>query len=239
MKKYYALISLWISVALFSNAAFAVDIVNLLSDDITSQSHRIINQRFERISEKLSGKLESRFRISYREMIPSEYRISNLKILLGMDTRAQKEPDIKNYYAVASHAKVYDDNGKPITEEEIRAYMISDYRIGCFMLGGVVGPLASIIPALYMIAVHDYDPEANPAVFVTVMTTCTVASWLVGYKYGKEIDRRKAIELIKEERRTNRKQPQPRPKFLPKVRGCFGIGAASCIILMVISSGID
>ena len=117
MKRYYAVISLWISVVLFSNIAVARNIVNNLSDNAVYQNQRIINPRLERISERLSGKLENRFQSSYREVIPPEYNIWNHKLFLGMDTKAQAKHDINNYYyAAVSEAKVYDYKGKPITD---------------------------------------------------------------------------------------------------------------------------
>jgi len=241
MKRYYAVISLWISVVLFPNVAVARNIVNNLSDDKLSQSSRIINPRLERISERLSGKLESRFQSSYRGVLPSEYRIWNHKPFLGMDTKFQPEDNIKNYYYITtSEATVYDDNGRPITEEEIKAYMISDYKPGCCLLGGLVGSGASFLlgcaAGIYM--VDFYEEELNldghvaiTATWLAIWGVGTGVSTTLGSKAGEEIDRRKAIELIKKERRTGRKQPQQKRKFLPSVVISLGAGGATVLII--------
>ena len=234
MKAYYASIFIWISVVLFSNVAVAGNIVNNLSDDTPYQSHRIINQRLERISERLSGKLENRFRISYRGMLPSEYRIWNHKPFLGMDTKFQAKHDMNNYYyAAASEATVYDDKGKPITEEEIRAYMVSNYRPGCCLLGCVIGSSASFLLgcAAGAYVYDEIEEDMAVATWLAVWGIGTVASGLVGYEYGEEIDRRKAIELIKEERWTGRKLPKPKRKFLQGV--VIGLGAVGAAVLAI------
>ncbi|MBM3237937.1 hypothetical protein FJZ31_16735 [Candidatus Poribacteria bacterium] len=126
-------------------------------------------------------------------------------------------------FASDSKATVYDDNGKPITEEEIRAYMISDYKPGCCLLGGVIGSAASLLlgcAAGSYVSEHGTEDDAS-GVLGAIWVTGTVASAFAGHKAGEEIDRRKAIELIKEERRIGRKPPLPRREFLPKVGGCL------------------
>ena len=153
-----------------------------------------------------------------------------------MDTKAQAEHDIYNYYyAAVSEAKVYDDNGKPITEEEIRAYMISDYKPGCCLLGAVIGSAASFLlgcaAGIYVYEELNLDDNEPIATWLAVWGVGTVTSALVGYKSGAEIDRRKAIELIKEERWRGRKLPKPKRKFLPGV--VIGLGAVGVAILAI------
>ena len=242
MKRYYAVISLWILVVLFSNVAVAGNIVNNLSDNAVYQNQRIINPRLERIRERLSGKLESRFQSLYRGVLPSEHRIWNHKPFLGLDTKFQAERDINNYYyAAVSEAKVYDDKGKPITEEEIRAYMVRNYRPGCCLLGCVIGSGASFLlgcaAGFYVVEVLDSygDDDTVAMTFYAVWGVGTVASGLAGYKAGEEIDRRKAIELIKEERRADRKLPKTRRKFLQGV--VIGLGAVGAAVLVISITG--
>ena len=233
MNTYYAAISLWISVVLFSNVAVAGNIVNNLSDNAVYQNQQIINPRLERISERLSGKLENRFQISYCGMLPSEYGIWNHKLLLGMDTKVQPEPGRNNYYyAAVSKATVYDDKGKPITEEEIRAYMISDYKPGCCLLGCVIGSGASfLLGCVAALSIYDEIGEDRAAAtFYAIWGVGTVASGLAGYKAGEKIDRHKAIKLINKERRTGGKPPQPKRKFLPKV--VTGLAVVGTVILI-------
>ena len=232
--RYYTVISFWISVVLFSNVAVARNIVNNLSDDTLSQSSRIINPRLERIRERLSGKLENRFQSSYRGMFPSEYNVWNNRLFLGIDTKFQAKHDMNNYYSAAvSEAKVYDDKGKPITEEEIRAYMVSNYRPGCCLLGCVIGSSASFLLGCAAGAyVYDEIGEDTAVpTWLAVWGVGTVVSGLAGYEYGEEIDRRKAIELIEEGRRMGRKLPKPRRKFLPSV--VIGLGAVGVAILAI------
>jgi len=237
MKRYYAVISLWISVALFPNVAVAGNIVNNLSDNAVSQNQRIINPRLEHISERLSGKLEYHFQSSYRGVLPSEYNIWNHKPFLGMDAKFQAKYDMNNYYAAVSEAKVYDDKGKPITEEEIRAYMVRNYRPGCCLLGCVIGSGASFLlgcaAGFYVVEVLDSygDDDTVAMTFYAVWGVGTVASGLAGYKAGEEIDRRKAIELIREERRAGRKLPKTRRKFLQGV--VIGLGAVGAAVLVI------
>ena len=236
MKTYYAVISLWISVVLFSNVAVAGNITSLLCDDTPYQSPRIINPRLERINERLSGNFENRFQISYRGVPPSEYRIRNHKLLPGMNTKVQPEPDIKNYYYIAtSEATVYDDNGKPITEAKIRAYMISDYKPGCCLLGGVIGSGASFLLgcAAGFYVYDEIGEDTAVPTWLAVWGGGTVASALVGRKAGEEIDRHKAIDLIKEERRTGIKQTLPKPRFWQGVQIGFGVVGAALLIIYV------
>lgn len=150
---------------------------------------------------------------------------------------SQPESVVSKQDANLSEGVVYDDSGKPITEEEIRAYMISDYRPGCCLIGGLVGTAASFLlgcaAGLYIYDESD-DEESGVITWLGIWGLGTAASSWASYRAGERIDRQKAIELVKEERSTGKKPPQPKRTFLPKALSGLGIAATAAVIISVV-----
>ncbi len=125
------------------------------------------------------------------------------------------------------------DEERPITEDDIRAYMVRDYGPGCCLVGTLVGTAASFLLGCAAGAYleSEFDDETAFRAFVAIWAVGTGISALVGMKVGEEIDRNKAMELAQEERRTGVKPPRPKRKFLPGV--LIGIGVAGAVTLII------
>ena len=146
---------------------------------------------------------------------------SSVVISAAGNNMIQPVTNSPNNYSSAPKVTVLDDKGEPITEAEIQAHIINDYRTGCCLLGGTIGSsLSFLLGCVAGAYVYNYsvtDEGALVAVWLSVWGVGTGVSAWGSYKYGKEVDRRKAIELIKEERRTGIKQPLPERNFTIKV----------------------
>jgi len=121
---------------------------------------------------------------------------------------------------------------RPITDEEINAYMVRDYGPGCCLVGTLVGTAASFLLgcAAGIYVYEELDEEMSWVAWAVIWGVGTGVSALVSMKVGEDIDRNKAMELIEEERRTGVKPPRPKRKFLPGV--LIGIGVAGAITLI-------
>jgi len=107
-------------------------------------------------------------------------------------------------------AEVYDDEGKIITEEEIKAEMGSVGRTGCLFFGGLfslgVGFLGSCILGIQIadsIGDEDYNIVA-PVLFIGTVAGTILGSKL-SYEAGESIDRWAAIKRIRERRRKQKR----------------------------------
>jgi len=129
------------------------------------------------------------------------------------------------------------DEERPITEEEIRAYMIRDYGPGCCLVGTLVGTAASFLLgcAAGVYVYEELDEEMSWLTWAAIWGLGTGISALVSMKVGEDIDRNKAVELVQEERRTGVKPPRPKRKFLPGVLISIGVAGAVTLVIGAIS----
>jgi hypothetical protein len=129
------------------------------------------------------------------------------------------------------------DEEKPITDEEINAYMVRDYGPGCCLIGTLVGTAASFLLgcAAGVYVYDEIDEEMAWLAWAAIWGVGTGVSALVSMKVGEDIDRDKAIELVQEERRTGVKPPRPKRKFLPGVLIAIGVAGAITLVLGAIS----
>lgn len=209
MRICYTAIFLCISIAMFSIASASGDMVI-----------NCVNQGFDRI-----GSFADQFRVSN-----DSDGIWNHKQFLGTDTGIQPESSINNYSDRLN--LMFDHEGKLTTEAEISVYKIHNYSSGCCFLGSAVSSVTCFVIGYYILDSMNISGDEDAGYWGGIWLTGTllsgVLSGILSYEYGKEIDRHKAIELVKEERRTGRKLPRPKPKFLTGV--LIGLGTAFVIM---------
>jgi len=111
-------------------------------------------------------------------------------------------------FVIGASAVVYDDEGKVISEEEIKIEMAimkpkATNYLGCssLIVGSCIGFWGFMSYALSGLGNTGADPEY----IISITIGIGVAVITAGYIAGKNIDRTKAINIIKEKRR-NKKQ---------------------------------
>lgn len=99
-------------------------------------------------------------------------------------------------------AQVLDDDGRPITEEEIDQY--TDAGVSGGVIGGIFGLAAGIGLALaFEIGTEE---GGDPAIYA-VPVALGLGGAFAGWRFGR-VDREEAIERIKERRKTTSNAPQ-------------------------------
>jgi len=119
-------------------------------------------------------------------------------------------------------AEVYDDAGKMITEEEIKREMNQVGYKGCGVFGSLfsAGCIGFSSVALYVIIERSIFVVGDAGSLLFFAGGAIVGGY-VGYSYwsrfGKWIDRKVAIERVKEKRRTQ-KQDEDKESLTPESR---------------------